>query len=302
MNSRYHLFLALLGASLLLPACPSADDDDDSAADDDDTTGDDDDSTGDDDDSSAGDDDDSVGDDDDSSVGDDDDSAGAVEIRGLWDDGFGSTHAVTDDGWLTWGFGDPSRFDATQWDDAAGWLVAQNGADNEYNAGLWSKFEWMTAGGDLVYCQSTYDAADEATAEVASADREDLAGGCNGFGWSTLTPDAQAIAIGGLFTDQWGSDNLITNTGWWQGTSSYAISQYDNVGGWAVAQNASTNEYNPDLWSRFDYTWFEGAWYYCQSAYDAADEATALAAAAADPTDPSTGGCGGSFAWTNLTP
>jgi hypothetical protein len=80
-------FLALLAAFLLLPGCPSGDDDDatsddddatsdddDATSDDDDATGDDDDATGDDDDA-TGDDDDATGDDDDA-TGDDDDSAG----------------------------------------------------------------------------------------------------------------------------------------------------------------------------------------------------------------------------------
>ncbi|MEC9073351.1 MAG: hypothetical protein VX938_13255, partial [Myxococcota bacterium] len=68
-----------------------------------------------------------------------------------------------------------------------------------------------------------------------------------------------------------------------------------------VAQNDSTNEYNPDLWSRFQWTSTEdGQHYYCQVAFDAADEATAWALDSADETDPAAGGCGG-FPWTTLT-
>ena len=79
------------------------------------------------------------------------------------------------------------------------------------------------------------------------------------------------------------------------------ISTYDDATSFLVAQNAATNTYNPGLWSRFDWTWHEGRYWYCQSAYDAASEADALATPAADPADPPAGGCGG-WPWSGLDP
>lgn len=112
------------------------------------------------------------------------------------------------------------------------------------------------------------------------------------------------IAIAGSWTDDYGGDHTITNDSWSQygGSSVFDFTEYDNDEAYAIAQNGSANEYNPDLYSRFDWTWdaADQLWY-CQTAYAAASEADALATAAADPTDPSTTGCGG-FPWTSLTP
>jgi hypothetical protein len=340
MNRTATLF-ALLGLLLFpLSGCPTGGDDDDSAGDDDDTTGDDDDATGDDDDAtgddddatgddddttgddddSAGDDDDTTGDDDDSagddddsagddddSAGDDDDSAGpeALAVYGLWDDTAGF-HSVNDHAWLMWSSWGTSRFDISQSDAAGGWLSAQNAASNDYYPSLWSKFEWFETGGQLYYCQVAYDAADESTAlSATSADQGDVNSGCGGFAWSTLDATSEAIEVGGVHVDSWATDITVTDTTWTQvstvGTSIFAISQFDNADDWAVAQNDAANTYNPNLWSRVDWTTYQGDLYVCQTAYDAADEATAVATTAADATDPTTAGCGG-FSWSLLTP
>jgi hypothetical protein len=80
-------------------------------------------------------------------------------------------------------------------------------------------------------------------------------------------------------------------------SNSYAISSYDNEVGWVTAQNNSSNSYNPDLWSKFDWFMAESELYYCQIAYDAADEETAMAQSA-DSSDLETG-CNG-FSWSIL--
>ena len=332
--TRTALLLALMGLlTIPLTGCPSGDDDDSSVTDDDDSTGDDDDSTGDDDDSggddddatgddddSAGDDDDSAGDDDDSggddddSAGDDDDSAGddddsasnpviPLPVYGVWDDTSGF-HAVTDHSWLmfaSWGTG---RFNITQ-SDAGGWLIAQNDAGNSFGANLWSKFEWFEASGQLYYCQSTFDAADESAAVSATAaDQSNINQGCGGFGWSTLDTTTTAIEAAGVNVDSWSTEHTVTDTTWTQvssfGTGIFAISQFDNTTNWAVAQNDASNSFSPNLWSRFDWSWDAGDLYVCQTAYDAADEATALATTPANAGDLAAG-CGG-FAWSLLTP
>ena len=281
-------------------------DDDDTTGDDDDTTGDDDDSTGDDDDS-TGDDDDSAGDDDDS-AGDDDDSAAPIEplaVYGVWDDTAGF-HAVTDHAWLLWASWGTSRYDITQSSAAGGWLVAQNAASNQYNPGQWSKFEWFQGGGQLYYCQSEFGAVSEAAALAATAaDQGNVNGGCGGFAWSTLDATSVAIEVGGVNVDEWATEHTVTDDVWVQassfGTGIYNISQFDNTDNFAIAQNDASNTLNPSLWSRLDWTWYQDAFYVCQTAFDAADEAAALATAPADATDPPTGGCGG-FSWSNLTP
>ena len=61
------------------------------------------------------------------------------------------------------------------------------------------------------------------------------------------------------------------------GKSVTRFSKVDNAGRYAVGQNASDHPYNPNLWSRFDWTFGAAGLFYCQIAYDAVDEATALA-------------------------
>ena len=279
---------------LLVAACPTATTDDDASADDDTTAGDDDTTSADDD--SAGDDD---------SSGDDDDTDPLPSILGVWDDGFGGYHGVSEVGWLTTSDFGVSRYDNTQWDMLAGWIVAQNAASNSWAAGLWSRFEWTSVEGSLWFCQVVFDAADEATALAAGpAEPSDPSvEGCGGFPWSPLVPATTAIPLLGLWNDEWGTTHQIENELWTQGAapsaSLFHLSQYDAVAGWAIAQNDETNAWSPNLWSRFDWATVGGQLYYCQTAYDAASEAAALAVPAADPSDPVNGGCAG-FAWTTL--
>ena len=119
--------------------------------------------------------------------------------------------------------------------------------------------------------------------------------------------DADAdLSIGGVWTDGW-ANHSVDNEGWvmdaidGSSTSFFHISQYDNDFGVVIAQNDSANAWNADLWSRFDWTFDgTGALWYCQSAYDAADETVALDTPAATSDDPAAGGCDG-FAWSALT-
>ncbi len=119
---------------------------------------------------------------------------------------------------------------------------------------------------------------------------------------SQETGNADELAIVGTYTDNWGGTHEITSDQWVQGDSTYAIESFNNVDMHAIALNGSGNAYNPDLYSRFDWTWdsSDQLWY-CQTAYAAATAEEAEATAAADPADPSTTGCGG-FSWTQLIP
>jgi hypothetical protein len=85
-------------------------------------------------------------------------------------------------------------------------------------------------------------------------------------------------------------------------TSLFHISQYGNSDQYVIAQNDPTNEWGPNLWTRFDWHFdATGALWYCQTAYDAADETAAVDTPAATSDDPANGGCVG-FAWSALTP
>lgn len=125
-------------------------------------------------------------------------------------------------------------------------------------------------------------------------------------GTASGTVTGDALQIAGSYVDQWGTEHSISDTDWQQsfGTASlyaFAITQFDNDAQFVIAQNGPSNGYNPDLWSRFDWTddGMGGLWY-CQTAYSAATEDEALMTAPADSSDLAYG-CGG-FGWTNLTP
>lgn len=119
-------------------------------------------------------------------------------------------------------------------------------------------------------------------------------------------PTAEGLALIGTWVDEWGTTHTIDEQTWsqaWYGGSDpavFALSDWSNAEGWVIAENVE-GAYFLGAWSRFDWTEAGGDLFYCQTAYDAPDEAAARATPAADPTDPTTGGCGG-FPWTNLTP
>ena len=108
----------------------------------------------------------------------------------------------------------------------------------------------------------------------------------------------------GRYADSWGGSHIISNTAWFDpseyGDSLCHITQFDNEKGFIIAQNDKVKSYNPEKWSRFDFTEKDGKIYFCQIAYDKESEAEALAVTDADRTDPATSGCG-DYSWTELT-
>ncbi len=115
-------------------------------------------------------------------------------------------------------------------------------------------------------------------------------------------PNTQ-MEIRGVFTDNWDLGHEITAESWTQSGESPSVTTFtvvSNADEFAVGQNAPDHPYSPNLWSRFDWTFDVTGLYYCQIAYNAADEATALAADSADVTDLE-GGCNEN-PWSTLTP
>ena len=132
-----------------------------------------------------------------------------------------------------------------------------------------------------------------------------LLGGCGSDN------DQGPLEIIGTYQDEFfgtgfGTIHIITQDTWTQqfetgGTSVFHILEYSNFFEFLTAQNDSANGFNPDLFSRFDWTFFNGNLYYCQIAFDKTTLEDARATKDADRTDPPNSGCGGFF-WTNLTP
>ena len=116
--------------------------------------------------------------------------------------------------------------------------------------------------------------------------------------------DDEGLEIAGTYQDDFGTTHVITGSTWTQtiGTStlSFTFVKFDNGQDFLVAQNDASNAFNPELFSRFDWTTFESRLYTCQVAFSEDTAAEAEAATTADRTDPTTGGCGG-FSWSGLT-
>jgi hypothetical protein len=113
-------------------------------------------------------------------------------------------------------------------------------------------------------------------------------------------PVDDALEIIGNWSDSWGGSHAISQSSW-ENYGVFHITQSNNAEGWLIAQNDSNNSWNPGDWSRFDWTWDGTQLWYCQTAYAAASEASALATPAADPSNPSVSGCD-IFSWTRLDP
>lgn len=111
--------------------------------------------------------------------------------------------------------------------------------------------------------------------------------------------------IVGVYTDAFGGTHDITADAWtqtYEGSQPtvFHIESFDDDAGWIVAQNDAANEYNPEKYSRFDWTrTADERLFYCQHVFDAESVEAAMGAAAPDATDPQTTGCS-EFAWTEL--
>ena len=130
---------------------------------------------------------------------------------------------------------------------------------------------------------------------------------------SDTDADAGALEIIGDYHEDWGAAHQVTAEAWtvvFPGlgdagptTSVSHITSFDNGADHLVAQNDHELSYNPDLWSRYDWTYADLSdggveLYYCQIEYAAADEETAESNESADPDDLGAG-CG-TFPWSRL--
>lgn len=95
--------------------------------------------------------------------------------------------------------------------------------------------------------------------------------------------------------------HTITQSEWVNGFGIFHILTYSNAADFLVARNDTGNAFFPDLFSRFNWVFFQSDLYYCQSPFDAPTEADAEAVDTADRTDPPNGGCNG-FSWSRLDP
>lgn len=123
---------------------------------------------------------------------------------------------------------------------------------------------------------------------------------CDTGDLDTDTDEPAAIEIAGDWVDNFGGSHVIDSELWTSSDAEFDIVEYDNTAAFALAQNDAANEYNPSLYSRYDWsTNDDGDFVFCQSVYDGAD--LDAARAGSSDADDLAAGCGG-FSWSVLTP
>lgn len=121
--------------------------------------------------------------------GDDGADAGvSIDIVGSWVDAFGTAHAISTTQWVQSFDGKDTVFAFETFDREAMTIIARNADENEFNGGLFSRFDWLTFEGRLLYCQIAFDkpTAEEAAATASGDPTDPLVGGCGMFPWSEL--------------------------------------------------------------------------------------------------------------------
>ncbi|MCX4242482.1 hypothetical protein [Paraliomyxa miuraensis] len=140
---------------------------------------------------------------------------------------------------------------------------------------------------------------DASTSAAASTGSEESTGADESTGTASLEIIGEWYEA--LSPDD-GITHVITEATWEQsssfGTSLYHIDAFDDEARWVVARGDAANEFFPDLYSRFDWTWANNVLHYCTAVFDAATPEDAIAGAASNPDDLEMG-CGG-FPWSPL--
>lgn len=108
------------------------------------------------------------------------------ELIGKYSDSFNGPHIISNTVWDQGGM--MGRFNIESFDSENDVIIAQNDYNNEFSAGKWSRFDYLIDSSKIYFCQIVYDKETEQEAvDAAGAHRNDLAAGCNGFGWTELT-------------------------------------------------------------------------------------------------------------------
>ena len=116
-----------------------------------------------------------------------------LAIMGEWEDEYGTQIVASKYAFAsTYAGGDTiSIITVTHYDNAAGFLVGQNGGDGTYNPGEWTRIDWHKDVEDSYwYCTTHYNAADEAAAMAEHPDHDHSlydTTGCGGFAFSKLS-------------------------------------------------------------------------------------------------------------------
>jgi hypothetical protein len=146
---------------------------------------------------------------------------------------------------------------------------------------------------------TTTDAPDTGSDDASDTDASDSSSSDSSSSDTGSTSAADGIEIAGGWSDGFGTHD-ITDTSWvstyGRDVFPYTITQYDNDGDFAIAQDDAAG-----TWTRYDWLFLDDELWYCTTAFGLASEDEAVATPAADGSDPANGGCAG-FSWSPLTP
>jgi hypothetical protein len=207
---------------------------------------------------------------------------------GDWKDNWGTIITVSTSAWVSTG-SQPCVVHISHYDNAKGFLVGQNEGPGCYDPGKWSRVDWVIDTADTPwYCQTHFNAGSKADAMKEGGPTHNhsayATNGCNGFGFSALTPLAPRVA--GLepsgWTDSYGTELTL---GYEVYVSIYPgsqpniihITQWNETETFFVGKNSGGGSYYPGQWSRVD--WVKdttGMLHLCTTTYAANTEAQAL--------------------------
>lgn len=124
--------------------------------------------------------------------GDDATGGATLEIAGAWTSAFGS-ETISATSWKSFDSSGALSFEqkVTRFDNAARSAILQNLPTAEYAPNTFARVVWTAPSATgFSYCQYTFGHATEGEAQAApetDVNRADLATGCGGFAWTTLT-------------------------------------------------------------------------------------------------------------------
>ncbi len=107
-------------------------------------------------------------------------------------------------------------------------------------------------------------------------------------------------SIAGVYVDNYGYLQVVTEDFWISHFSLvFELCSVDNGKRRLIARNHSRNEFNPGMFSRFEWTRFKNRLWYCQIVFDAKTPQEAASKPPADTSDPERRGCA-TFPWSSL--
>ena len=213
------------------------------------------------------------------------------ELSGVWASSFGGNEVVTA---LEMG-----SINIIEWDNESNTLYTQNPDGIGPSSLLFNRVVWTEfAAGPAWYCKldvGMKSLADAKASTKTADDNDPDNSGCNGFGWTKLSP----LAVRGTYAVTGGALGHITSH-WW---NKRLLAGFDNAGRVAWLRNHPEAETFPNRYARVVWTEVEsgGHFWACVTDDGLSDLSDAQESEKSpDATDPGASGCNGG-PWTRFT-